>query len=376
MFATLIASSSSSEAPGANLHIPAGLWAGFLILIAGLLLLDLFVFHKDAHVVTPKEALKFSAFWIGIGVAFTFVVWAVLGGGPAGQYITGYLIEKSLSIDNVFVWAVIFSYFAVPPKYQHRTLFWGIFGALVLRAIFIFAGVALLNAIEWIVYVFGAFLLYTSYKIWTHDEMEVHPEKNPVLNLVRRIFPSTSDFREDHFFVKEPNSAGRVVRMMTPLFAVLIMVEVTDVVFAIDSIPAILAVSQSQFIVFSSNAFAILGLRSLYFLLAGMSDKFRYLNNGLSIILGYVGVKFLLAGFGRGTVEPFIEDGHIATWISLVVIAVVLTATILLSLRADKRDPHTSAEALDDPSDGPPAGSTEHPAPSTADEPDTSDDPV
>jgi tellurite resistance protein TerC len=373
MLATLIASSSSSEAPGANLHIPAGLWAGFLILIAALLLLDLFVFHRNAHVVTPKEALKFSAFWIGIGVAFTFVVWAVLGGGPAGQYITGYLIEKSLSIDNVFVWAVIFSYFAVPAKYQHRTLFWGIFGALVLRAIFIFAGVALLNAIEWIVYIFGAFLLYTAYKIWTHDELEVHPEKNPVLNLVRRIFPSTSDFREDHFFVKEANSAGRVVRMMTPLFAVLIMVEITDVVFAIDSIPAILAVSQSQFIVFSSNAFAILGLRSLYFLLAGMSDKFRYLNNGLAIILGYVGVKFLLAGLGY----------HIPTYLSLIVIAVVLTATILLSLRADKRDPHTAAEALDDPADGPPAVVEADPdgvvggdEAAGAAEPDTSDDPV
>jgi tellurite resistance protein TerC len=247
---------------------------------------------------------------------------------------------------------VIFSYFAVPPKYQHRTLFWGIFGALVLRAIFIFAGVALLNAIDWIVYVFGAFLLYTAYKIWTHDDVEIHPESNPVLKLVRRIFPSTSDFRDDHFFVKEENSAGKLVRMMTPLFAVLVMVEVTDVVFAIDSIPAILAVSQSQFIVFSSNAFAILGLRSLYFLLAGMADKFRYLNNGLAVILGYVGLKFLFAGYGRGTLEPLIEDGHINTLVSLAVIAGVLTVTVLLSLRADKRDPHTPAESMDDPDDG------------------------
>lgn len=343
-----ILADSASNVPGANLHIPAGMWAGFLLLIAGLLLLDLFVFHKDAHVVTFKEAVKFSAFWIGIGLAFTFVVWAVLGGPAAGQYITGYLIEKSLSIDNVFVWAVIFSYFAVPPKYQHRTLFWGIFGALVLRAIFIFAGVALLNAVEWIVYIFGAFLLYTAYKIWTHDDVEIHPESNPVLKLVRRIFPSTSDFRDDHFFVKEPDATGKMVRLMTPLFAVLVMVEVTDVVFAIDSIPAILAVSRSQFIVLSSNAFAILGLRSLYFLLAGMADKFRYLNNGLAIILGYVGLKFLAGGIGWGTFTPIIEDGHVATWVSLVVITVVLTVTVLLSLRADKRDPHQPDEALED----------------------------
>lgn len=362
-----ILAEASGDVPGANLHIPAGLWAGFLLVIAGLLLLDLFVFHRNAHVVSFKEAVRFSAFWIGIGLAFTFVVWAVLGGPAAGQYITGYLIEKSLSIDNVFVWAVIFSYFAVPAKYQHRTLFWGIFGALVLRAIFIFAGVALLNAVEWIVYIFGAFLLYTAYKIWTHDNVEIHPESNPVLKLVRRVLPSTSDFREDHFFVREKDSTGKLVRLMTPLFAVLVMVEVTDVVFAIDSIPAILAVSRSEFIVLSSNAFAILGLRSLYFLLAGMADKFRYLNNGLAIILGYVGTKFLLS-----TVY------HVPTWISLVVITVVLTATVLLSLRADKKDDHTPEEALEEmahphhphPSDEQP-GHEDHPAPA-----EPSDDPV
>jgi len=358
---TLLAE-TGSDAPGANIVAEPWMWGGFLALIAFLLLLDLFVFHRDSHVVEFKEALKFSIFWISLGVLFTGVVYLLfqgdgLGGEAATQYITGFLIEKSLSIDNVFVWAVIFSFFAVPPQYQHRTLFWGIFGALVLRAIFIFAGVALLEAVEWIVYIFGVFLLFTAYRIWTHDDVEVHPEKNPVLNAIKRVIPSTSDFRGHHCFVKEEYH-GKIRRLMTPLFAVLIMIEITDVVFAIDSIPAILAVSRSQFIVFTSNAFAILGLRSLYFLLAGLSGKFRYLNNGLAIILGYVGVKFLLAGIGKGDIPGLMDHGHINTWISLAVIAVVLTVTILLSIRADKRDPRPpeGAGTTDEPSASPSDG--------------------
>lgn len=339
----LLTASDPSDAPGADLVAEPWMWAGFLALIAFLLLLDLFVFHRHSHVVEFKEALKFSVFWIGLGVLFTGVVYLLfqgdgMGGEAATQYFTGFLIEKSLSIDNVFVWAVIFGFFAVPPQYQHRTLFWGIFGALVLRAVFIFAGVALLEAVEWIVWIFGAFLLFTAYRIWTHDETEVHPERNPVLNGIKRFIPSTSDFRGSHFFVKEEHH-GRLRWLMTPLFAVLIMIELTDVVFAIDSIPAILAVSRSEFIVFTSNAFAILGLRSLYFLLAGLADRFRYLSNGLAIILGYVGAKFLLAGVGV----------HVNTWLSLAVIAAVLTVTILLSIRA------TNAEAGEDPSTATPA---------------------
>ncbi len=319
--------------PGADIHPPLWAWAAFVGLIIFLLVLDLKVFHRDAHAVTPGEALKYSIFWIALGLSFTFVIWATLGGPAANQYITGYLIEKSLSIDNVFVWAVIFTYFAVPAKYQHRTLFWGIFGALVLRAIFIFAGIALLEAFDWIIFVFGAFLLFTAWRIATHDEGEVHPERNPVLKLVRRFVPSTADYRGDHFFVRE---AGR--RLATPLFAVLVMVEATDVIFAVDSIPAILAVTRSQFIVFTSNAFAILGLRALYFLLAGYQGRFIYLNQGLGIILGYVGVKMLIA-----------EWYHIPTEISLGVIVVVLTLTVVISLRVSGR---RDAEGHDDSEPG------------------------
>lgn len=307
--------------PGEHLTVPPWAWAAFLLLITGLLVLDLKVFHRNSHTVKPREALIFSIFWISLGLAFTFVVWGTLGGAAASQYIAGYLIEKSLSIDNVFVWAVIFTFFGVDPKYQHRTLFWGIFGALVLRAVFIFAGVALLDAFSWLIFLFGGFLIFTAWRVATHDEQEVHPEKNPILRIIRRFVPSTAEYREDHFFVVEN---GR--RLATPLFAVLIMVEVSDVLFAVDSIPAILAVTRSQFLVFSSNAFAILGLRSLYFLLAGYQDRFIYLNQGLGIILAYVGAKMLVS-----------EWYHIPTVISLSVIVVVLTATVVISLMVSRR---------------------------------------
>jgi tellurite resistance protein TerC len=337
----LVLASSSGEVPGGDIQVAPWAWAAFVAFIVFLLVLDLKVFHRDAHAVAPREALRFSIFWIALGVAFTGVIWATLGSAAASQYITGYVIEKSLSIDNVFVWAVIFSYFAVPNQYQHRTLFWGIFGALVLRAIFIFAGVALLEAFGWIVFVFGAFLIFTAWRIAHHDEGEVHPERNPVLKLVRRFVPSTSDYRGDHFFVIE---AGK--RLATPLFAVLVMVEATDVIFAVDSIPAILAVTRSEFIVFTSNAFAILGLRALYFLLAGYQGRFIYLNQGLAIILAYVGTKMIVA-----------EWYHIPTVISLAVIVVVLTGTVLLSLRASARMEAASAvEPADEPDSIPPSG--------------------
>jgi tellurite resistance protein TerC len=250
------------------------------------------------------------------------------GSQAAGEYITGYLIEESLSIDNVFVWAVILTYFAVPAEYQFRVLFWGIFGALVLRAGFIFAGVAFIDAVEWALVVFGLVLLYSAWRIAFHADAEVNPDKSIALRIVRRIVPSTNEYDGQKLFTKVDAK-----RVATPLFAVLIMVETTDVVFAVDSIPAILAVAGEQFIIFSSNAFAILGLRSLYFCVSGMHDRFRYLNIGLGVILAFVGTKMLTSYF----FENWFHD-HFPTWASLVVIIVVLAVTILLSLRADRRD--------------------------------------
>jgi tellurite resistance protein TerC len=245
------------------------------------------------------------------------------GGQAATEYISGYLIEKSLSVDNVFVWALIMSYFAVPREFQFRVLFWGIFGALVLRFVFIFAGVALLERFEWMLFVFGAFLLITAARMLRHsDDDEVHPENNPVLRLVRRVIPSTTEYNGQHLFVRH----GKKL-LATPLFAVLIVIETSDVVFAVDSIPAILAVSREQFIVFSSNAFAILGLRALYFLLADLREKFSLLQQGLAVILAYVGVKMIVA-----------EWYHIPTAFSLGVIAVVLGVAIWLSIRKDARE--------------------------------------
>ena len=305
----------------ASFDVPLWAWGAFVALVATLLVADLLLVHRTAHVITFKEAAIESAVWIAIGLSFTLVVLGWHGGQAAGEYLSGYLIEKSLSVDNVFVWAVIFSFFGVPREYQFRVLFWGIFGALVLRAIFIFAGVALIEQFEWILYVFGAFLLYTAVKIARHDEAEVHPENNIALKLVRKVVPSTSEYDGQKLFTRR---TGR--RLATPLFAVLILIETTDVVFAVDSIPAILAVSREQFIVFSSNAFAILGLRALYFCLAGMAGRFRYLNVGLGVILAFVGVKMLLT-----------EVYHFPTWLSLAIIIGVLVVAVLASLRAESR---------------------------------------
>ena len=244
------------------------------------------------------------------------------GGSAGGEYFSGYLIEKSLSIDNVFVWAVIFGYFGVPKAYQFRVLFWGVFGALVLRAAFIFAGVALIDAFDWILYVFGGFLLYTAWKITRHSGAEVHPEQNPVLKLVRRVVPSTDEYDGQRLFTKR---GAR--RLATPLLAVLVLIETTDVIFAVDSVPAILAVSHEPFLVFASNAFAILGLRALYFCLAGMADRFRYLNQGLGVIMAFVGVKMLG--------ESFFDIGIAA---SLAIILGVLTAAIVASMLFPRKE--------------------------------------
>jgi tellurite resistance protein TerC len=301
-------------------------WGALIAFLTVLLVADLLIVHRSAHEITAKEATIESAIWISIGVAFTGVMFFWHGGLAATEYISGFLVEKSLSIDNVFVWAVIFSFFGVPKKYQFRVLFWGIFGALVLRAVFIFAGVALIERFEWVLYVFGVFLLYTAWKIAHHDETEeVDYSKNLALRAVRKVVPSTDKYDGQKLFTRENGK-----RLATPLFAVLILIETTDVVFAVDSVPAVLAISRNEFIVFSSNAFAILGLRSLFFLLTGLAGKFRYLNIGLGVILGYVGLKMLAVG------KPL--ELHPPTWLSLAVIAVVLTLSIVLSLRADKRD--------------------------------------
>jgi len=301
--------------------VPSWLWVSFLVGVSLLLLLDLFVLNREAHEVTMREALKSSAGWLSLGVSFTIVVYFVLGSQAAAQYLTGYVIEESLSVDNVFVWSVIFTYFSVPGRYQHRVLFWGIFGALVLRAIFIFAGVALIERLDWLLAALGALLVWTAYRMAFHSTTEIHPERNPVLRLVRRFIPVTADYHGQRLFVRE---GGRL--LATPLFVTLVLIEATDVVFAIDSVPAILAVSRDPFIVLSSNMMAILGLRTLYFVLEAIRPRLIYLDKGLAVILLFVGIKMLVAHYW-----------HVSTYISLSVILVVLSATIYASLRGTQR---------------------------------------
>jgi tellurite resistance protein TerC len=271
--------------------------------------------------------------WIGCGLAFSFVIFWWFGGQATGEYVSGYLIEKSLSIDNVFVWALIMGYFRVPQKYQHRVLFWGIFGALVMRAIFIFAGVAVIERFDWVLYVFGAFLLYTAGKLVFTDNDHVDPGDSKFLKFVNKFVKTTDELDGQKLFTIKNGK-----RLATPLFSVLLLIEATDVIFAVDSVPAVLAVSREQFIVFASNAFAILGLRALYFLLADMHSRFVYLQQGLAIILAFVGVKMLIHTWY-----------HIPTWLSLLVIALVLTASIGFSLKADRTaaDAALAGEAFD-----------------------------
>ena len=302
--------------------IPLWAWWALVGFIIALLLVDLKLVMRKPHQITTREAAIYSAAWITLGVSFTLVIRLWLGAEAASEYITGYLIEKSLSIDNVFLWAMLFSYFAVPAVYQHRVLFWGIFGALVMRAGFIFGGIALLESLHWIVYVFGAILLFTAYRFFTGSAEETNPADNRIFKWIRRIIPQTDDYRAEHFFIKE---RGRW--LATPLFTVLVVVELSDVLFAVDSIPAILAVTQHEFIVFSSNAFAILGLRALYFLLADLKDRFVYLDKGLAVILAFVGIKFIIS-----------DLYEIPTAYSLTFIAVALTLTIWLSLRATQKE--------------------------------------
>ena len=302
-------------------------WVGFVVLIMFLLALDLFVFHREAHEVSFREATKFSIFWISLGLAFGVVVYFWLGAQAGGEYLAGYLIEKSLSVDNIFVFALIFTYFGVPSKYQHRVLFWGILGALVFRALFIAGGAALLERFHFTIYIFGAFLVLTGIRMALHRDEEMHPEKNPVLGLFRRVVPMTSEYHGQKFTVLE---AGK--RVATPLMAVLVLIETSDILFAVDSIPAIFAITDDPFIVFTSNAFAILGLRALYFMLAGMINRFIYLKIGLAVVLVYVGVKMLVSSWF-----------HIPIWASLGFIALAITVSIVASLRSTKDAPGDGA---------------------------------
>jgi tellurite resistance protein TerC len=307
--------------PGGDIHVHPWAWAATIAAIAVMVAVDLLVLRRQERELTMRSAAIGTAVWVAIGLAFAFVILATLGGSATGQYLTGYVIEESLSVDNVFVWAVIFTFFAVPTAYHRQALFWGIFGALVFRAIFIFAGVALLTRFSWIELVFGAFLVLTAYRIAFHDETEIDPERNPIFRVARRLVPVTDGYRGQHMFVRE---GGK--RYATPLFLVLIFVELTDVVFAVDSVPAVLAVSRSQFIVFTSNAFAILGLRAIYFLLAGAKDALVHLNVGLGVILAFVGVKMIVSRWL-----------HVNTFLSLAVIVAILTITVIASLRTNAR---------------------------------------
>ena len=303
------------------------LWAGFNLFILAMLALDLGVFHRKSHEVSVREATIWSLVWVSLALLFNAGLWYFRGSGPALEFLTGYLIEKSLSVDNIFVIALIFSYFSVPAAYQHRVLFWGILGALAMRAAFIFAGAALITQFHWVIYVFGAFLIFTGIKMALVRDTEIHPEHNPLLKLIRRLMPVTANYEKDHFFVRQ---AGRWAA--TPLFLVLVLIETTDLVFAVDSIPAIFAVTLDPFIVYTSNVFAILGLRSLYFVLAGVMGKFRYLKLGLSAVLVFVGVKMVL-----------VEIYKIPSSLSLGVIATILTAAVVASLLKSRREERLAA---------------------------------
>ena len=303
-------------------------WVGFLVFILAMLALDLGVFNKKAHAATVKEAAAWSTVWITLSLGFAGLIFYLYGKQPALEFVTGYVIEYSLSVDNIFVIVLIFSYFRIPEKYQHRVLFWGIMGALVMRGAMIAGGALLIERFHWVIYVFGAFLIFTGIRMATHDESDIEPEANPILRLVRRVLPITHDYRGQEFFVKEPPTRGAApVIMATPLFVVLVLVETTDLIFAVDSIPAIFAVTRDPFLVYTSNVCAILGLRSLYFLLAGVINKFHLLKLGIAAVLTFVGVKMLLSGYYE-----------IPIHLSLLVIVGVLGASVAASILFPRKE--------------------------------------
>jgi len=297
------------------------LWGGFLSGLAGVLCFDLFVVHRKTHPVGVREALLWSAIWIGLAMLFAGGVFVLGGSGKGTEFLTGYVIEKSLSVDNVFIFLVIFQYFAVPPSLQPKVLHWGILGALTMRLTFILAGAALLHAFDWMIFIFGGVLLVTAARLAFQGDHEIHPDKNPVLRVLRRFLPISDNFDNGWFFGRQG-----VVLAATPLLAVLVIIETTDLVFAMDSIPAIFAVTRDPFIVFTSNAFAILGLRALYFALAGVMGYFTYLRQGLVVILGFVGTKMIVS-----------EWYTLPTAVSLGVVAGILLAAAMASLLFGRR---------------------------------------
>lgn len=310
------------------------IWIVFIAFILVFLALDLGVFNKENHVIKTKEATIWTAIWVTVALSFSGVIYWLFANGmvdnPTGltpnnavlKYITGYLIELSLSVDNVFVIAVIFASFKIPPLYQHRVLFWGILGAIVFRAIMIFFGVALITRFEWIIYVFGVFLLYTAYKMLQGEEEEFNPKKSFVFRQIKKLYPITGSIQGDQFFVKRMG-----IKAATPLFVALIVIELTDILFALDSIPAILAITADPFIVFSSNILAIMGLRSMYFLISRMLEKFRYINYSLVVILAFVGLKMLVSHYI-----------HLPEWVSLTVISAALIGGVIASLSIPEKE--------------------------------------
>lgn len=296
-------------------------WIGFNVFVLMMLALDLGIFNRKSHKISIKEAMIWTGVWITLAMCFNVFIYYWQGEVKALEFFTGYIIEKALSVDNIFVFVLIFSYFKTPAIHQHKILFWGIIGALIMRAAFIFAGVALLEKFHWTIYVFGAILVYTGYKMLIQKEAVIEPEKNPLIKLFRRIIPVTNDLHGGKFFVMQEGK-----RFATPLFLVLVLIETTDLIFATDSIPAILAITQDPFIVYTSNVFAILGLRALYFALAGMMDRFRYLSTGLALILMFVGLKMLLIDIYKLPIQ-----------IALLVIVVILILSITVSLMSGKK---------------------------------------
>ena len=316
-----------------DIQVPTWAWLLTIAVIVGLLLFDILVLNRHAHAPTFRRAAIETGAWVAIGVTFGIVIIAAFGTAAGGEWFSGYLIEYSLSIDNVFVWALILTYFQIPAKYQRRVLFWGVFGALVLRAAFIFAGLALITRFEWMLFIFGGFLLYTAGKLLFSQDETVDPANSKFLKVVHRFIPTTTELHGQKMFVRIDAK-----RWATPLFAVLLLIEATDVLFAVDSVPAVLAVSKEQFIVFTSNAFAIMGLRSLYFMLADVHARFSYLQQGLAIILAFVGIKMIIS--------PWY---HIATAVSLLFIVIVLIASIAFSLQRTRHETIEIAEDLPPP---------------------------
>ncbi|MFL5735629.1 MAG: TerC family protein [Chloroflexia bacterium] len=307
------------------------LWIGFTAFVLAMLAIDLGAFHRNAHEVKVKEALVWSGVWIGLALAFNATIFVYSGPGAGFEFLTGYLIEKSLSLDNIFVFLLIFSYFSVPARYQYKVLFWGVFGALAMRAAMIALGATLIKEFHWIIYGFGALLIVSGIKMALQKEQGVHPEKSPLVRLFQRFMPVTSEYHSDRFFVRLGQGARRAA---TPLFVTLLMVESADVVFAVDSIPAIFAITEDPFIAYTSNVFAILGLRSLYFALAGVMHKFQYLKVGLSAVLVFVGIKMVLG-----------DIYEISATISLGAVALILAVSVVVSLLRPRTEEMHAPEA-------------------------------